>query len=212
MEKLLEYEGLVGSIIKRYSKYFDRDDLYQAGMMGLINASKNFDGEQGIKFSTYAYYYVLGEIKKYVRENGLIKVSRDLIKLNQSVEKAKEAMRQRLGREPTTTEVSLFLEIDEEKIEEASIATQDIKSLDSAYDTDSNEFYNSIKSYDPGMNVDVLDLRCEIDKLDSEEKDLIIARYYDDWTQKEVSDKLGISQVQVSRKEGKILKKLRQRL
>ena len=209
MEKLLDYERIVYSIIQRYTKYFDKDDLYQVGMIGLINAYHNFDSSQGTKFSTYAYYYVLGEVRKYVRESGLVKVSSDLVKLNQSIEKASEQMSQRLGREPTTTEISLFLEIDEEKIEEARVAALDVRSLDYSVDEELPEFYNSVASYDKETSPEILDLRMEIDKLSREDKNLIVARYYEDMTQSEASRELGISQVQVSRKEGKILEKLR---
>ena len=208
MDQLLEYEGLVGSIIQRYTRYFDKDDLYQVGMLGLINAWNNFDRNHNIKFSTYAYYYVLGEVRKFVRESGLIKVSKDLIKLTSYVEKTKDSMRQRLGREPSITEVSLFLEVDEEKIRQAEEAMLDIKSLDYSYE-DSFEMYNSVKCFDAGMDVDILNLRSEICKLSDDEQKLIISRYYDDLTQTEASKKLGISQVQVCRKEGKILEKLR---
>lgn len=209
MEELLNYEGLVYGIIQRYTKYFEKDDLYQVGMIGLINAYHNFDSTQGTKFSTYAYYYVLGEVRKYVREAGLVKVSSDLVRLNQSIEKASEQMSQRLGREPTTTELSLFLEIDEEKIEEARVAALDVKSLDYSVDEALPEFYNSVASYDKETSPEILDLRREISRLSDEEKNLIVARYYEDMTQSETSRELGISQVQVSRKEGKILEKLR---
>lgn len=209
MEELLNYEGLVYSIIQRYTKYFEKDDLYQAGMVGLINAYHNFDSSQGTKFSTYAYYYVLGEVRKFVREAGLVKVSSDLVKLNQSIEKVREVMSQRLGREPTTTEISLFLEVDEEKIEEARVAALDVRSLDYSVDEELPEFYNSVAAFDTETTPDILDLRSEIAKLPEEEKSLIIARYYEDMTQSEASRELGISQVQVSRKEGKILEKLR---
>lgn len=209
MEELLNYEGLVYGIIQRYTKYFEKDDLYQAGMVGLINAYHNFDSSQGTKFSTYAYYYVLGEVRKFVREAGLVKVSSDLVKLNQSIEKVREVMSQRLGREPTTTEISLFLEVDEEKIEEARVATLDVRSLDYSVDEELPEFYNSVAAFDTETTPDILDLRREIAKLPEEEKSLIIARYYEDMTQSEASRELGISQVQVSRKEGKILEKLR---
>lgn len=208
MDQLLEYEGLVGSVIQRYTRYFDRDDLYQVGMLGLVNAWNNFDSSQNIKFSTYAYYYILGEVRKFVRESGLIKVSKDLVKLSGSIEKAKDSMRQRLGREPSVSEVGLFLEIDEEKIRQAEEAMLDIKSLDYSYD-DSCELYNSVKCNEIGMDVDILNLRSEIGKLDADEKKLIVSRYYEDLTQSETSKELGISQVQVSRKEGKILEKLR---
>lgn len=209
MEKLLDYERIVYSIIQRYTKYFDKDDLYQVGMIGLINAYHNFDSTQGTKFSTYAYYYVLGEVRKYVRESGLVKVSSDLVKLNQCIEKTSEQMSQRLGREPTTTELSLFLEIDEEKIEEARVAALDVKSLDYSVDEALPEFYNSVASYDKETSPEILDLRRELSRLSDEEKNLIVARYYEDMTQSETSRELGISQVQVSRKEGKILEKLR---
>lgn len=209
MEELLNYEGLVYGIIQRYTKYFEKDDLYQAGMVGLINAYHNFDSSQGTKFSTYAYYYVFGEVRKFVREAGLVKVSSDLVKLNQSIEKVREVMSQRLGREPTTTEISLFLEVDEEKIEEARVAALDVRSLDYSVDEELPEFYNSVAAFDTETTPDILDLRSEIAKLPEEEKSLIIARYYEDMTQSEASRELGISQVQVSRKEGKILEKLR---
>ena len=209
MEELLNYEGLVYGIIQRYTSYFDRDDLYQVAMIGLINAYHNFDSCQGTKFSTYAYYYVQGEVKKYVRESGLVKVSSDLIKLNQSIEKVREHMSQKLGREPSITELSLFLEVDEEKIEEARVAALDVKSLDYSFEDDSTELYNSVASYDRDTDPRVLDLKTEISKLPEEEKHLIVARYFNDMTQSEASRELGISQVQVSRKEGKILEKLR---
>lgn len=209
MEELLNYEGLVYGIIQRYTKYFEKDDLYQVGMIGLINAYHNFDSTQGTKFSTYAYYYVLGEVRKYVRESGLVKVSSDLVKLNQCIEKTSEQMSQRLGREPTTTELSLFLEIDEEKIEEARVAALDVKSLDYSVDESLPEFYNSVASYDKETSPEILDLRRELSRLSDEEKNLIVARYFEDMTQSETSRELGISQVQVSRKEGKILEKLR---
>lgn len=209
MEELLNYEGLVYGIIQRYTKYFEKDDLYQVGMIGLINAYHNFDSTQGTKFSTYAYYYVLGEVRKYVREAGLVKVSSDLVRLNQCIEKTSEQMSQRLGREPTTTELSLFLEIDEEKIEEARVAALDVKSLDYSVDEALPEFYNSVASYDKETSPEILDLRRELSRLSDEEKNLIVARYYEDMTQSETSRELGISQVQVSRKEGKILEKLR---
>lgn len=209
MEELLNYEGLVYGIIQRYTKYFEKDDLYQVGMIGLINAYHNFDSTQGTKFSTYAYYYVLGEVRKYVRESGLVKVSSDLVKLNQCIEKTSEQMSQRLGREPTTTELSLFLEIDEEKIEEARVSALDVKSLDYSVDEALPEFYNSVASYDKETSPEILDLRRELSRLSDEEKNLIVARYYEDMTQSETSRELGISQVQVSRKEGKILEKLR---
>ena len=211
MDDLLEYENLVFSIISKYSNYFDRDDLYQVGMIGLIDAYKHFDESVGVKFSSYAYYYILGEVTKFVRENRCVKVSKDIIKLNSSIERCRDIMRQRLGREATDTEISLFLEIDEEKIGEVRSCMQDVRSLDFCYEEDVS-LYNSVMCFDNEINAAVLDLRSEISKLSEDERALIDVRYYQDMTQSEASKKLGISQVQVSRKEGKILEKLRCRL
>ncbi len=209
MDELLNYEGLVYGIIGRYAKYFEKDDLYQVGMMGLINAYNNYDKDLGVKFSTYAYYYVSGEVKKYIRESNLVKISGDLVKINNSIEKAKEAMSQRLGREPTLTELSLFLEVDSDKIVEAISACSDIKSLDYSFDNDDTDLYNSIINEEKNMNDEILDLKFAINGLSSDEKKLIIDRYFNDMTQSETSRNMGISQVQVSRKEGKILEKLK---
>lgn len=211
MDDLLEYENLVYSIINKYGSYFDRDDLYQAGMIGLIDAYKHYDSSFDVKFSSYAYYYIVGEVTKFVRENRSVKVSKDMIKLSQSIEKTRDVMRQRLGREPTDTEVSLFMEIDEEKIGEVRTSMQEVQSLDFAYDEDVS-LYNSISCFDDGTSADVLDLRAQLGRLNTEEQQLISVRYYYDMTQSEASKCLGMSQVQVSRKEGKILEKLRQRL
>lgn len=208
MDNVLEYEKMVYSIISKY-KNFDQEDLYQVGMMGLITAHKNFNSNFDIKFSTYAYYYILGEVNKYIRESKTIKVSRDMIKLYRSIEKARDVMRQRLKREPTTLELSLFLEVDEEKIISAEIANENIKSLDYCYDDEDTNLYNSIKTEDKSTNPNILDLKSALNNLNEEEKNLIKARYYEELTQTEASKELGISQVQVSRKETKILQKLK---
>ena len=208
MEDLLEYESLVYSIISKYGSYFDRDDLFQVGMIGLINAYKNFDESVGVKFSSYAYYYIVGEVTRFVRENRSVKVSKDIIKLNGSIEKCRDTMRQRLGREPTDTEISLFLEIDEDRISDVRNLMQEVKSLDFQYDEDVS-LYNSVMRFDNETDASVLDLKDAIRKLNNDEKALIDARYFQDMTQSETSKKLGMSQVQVSRKEGKILEKLR---
>ena len=211
MEDLLEYENLVYSIISKYGSYFDKDDLYQVGMLGLIDAYKHFDESLGVKFSSYAYYYIVGEVTKFVRENRSVKVSKDVIKLNSSIEKCRDMMRQRLGREPTDMEISLFLEIDEEKISEVNNLMQEVKSLDFCYDEDVS-LYNSVMRFDNETRDFVLDLKDAIRNLSSDEKALIDARYYQDMTQSETSKILGMSQVQVSRREGKILEKLKSKV
>ena len=202
MEEVLNYEGLIYSIINKYPKRYDRDDLYQVGMLGLIDAYKHFNKNYDTKFSTFAYYYIVGEVNKYIRESSSLKVSRDLIELKKKILKVKEVMLQKLGREPTNLEISLYLEVDEELINEALIATDEVTSIDEAYNIGEED----------RVSADILDLKNEIDKLPINEKKLILSRYYNDMTQSEVSKELGISQVQVSRNETKILQKLKTNL
>lgn len=203
MEGLLEYNGLIYKIIGKYPKRYDRDDLYQVGMLGLIDAYKHYNSAYGTKFSTFAYYYIVGEVNKYIRENNSLKISKGVIELKQKILKCREFMTQKLGRMPTNLEISLYLEEEEDVINNALIATDEVSSID--------EQVNLLKSFDD-TSPEVLDLKSEIEKLSVDEQKLIYARYYNELTQSEASDVLGMSQVQVSRNEAKILKKLRENL
>ena len=203
MEGLLEYDGLIYKIISKYPKRYDRDDLYQVGMLGLIDAYKHYNSSYGAKFSTFAYYYIVGEVNKYIRENSSLKVSKNLVELKKKILECREMMIQKLGRNPTNLEISLYLDVDESLIDSALIATDEVTSID--------DNINLIKSYDD-TSPEVLDLKGEINKLSPDERRLIYARYYEELTQSETSNILGMSQVQVSRNETKILKKLRNSL
>ena len=212
VDLLVDNEKLVYSIINKFRGYFDMDDLYQVGMIGLINASKNFNKSEGVKFSTYAYTYVFGEVNKYIRENNNIKIGKDAIRLKKSIEKAKDIMRQKLFREPTTLEVSLFLDMPLEKVIEIESIKQETKSLDYIGEEDSNSLYNKVSFENKEIDPEILDLKTELENLDNDEKKLIYSRYYLDMTQQETSKEMGMSQVQVYRKEAKIFKKLKSRL
>ena len=178
-------------------------------MLGLMEAKKNYNGEYDTKFSTFAYYYVLGEITKYIRESKSIKLSKDMVRLNRSITHAKEVMEQKLGRSPTSSELSVFLEIPEEKINEVIIATQEAESLD--YENDLGESLYNFVSNTSSIDT-LLDLKSELNNLSDDERRLIHSRYFEDLTQTELSKRTGVSQVQISRKENKILKKLKERL
>ena len=207
---LMDNESLVYSIINKYQNYYDKDDLYQVGMIGVINAYKNFDKKQGIKFSTYAYKYILGEVNKYIRENNNLKVGKDIISLKRKIEKARDLLSQKLCRGPTLTELSLFLDIDYDKLVQVESISQKTKSLDYVFDVDANSLYDVIKAYDNNTKAEYMDLKYQLEKLTDEEKKIITDRYYRDLTQREISEDMGMSQVQVYRKEDKILKKLKQ--
>ena len=212
VDLVVDNEKLVYSIINKFRGYFDMDDLYQVGMIGLINASKNFNKNEGVKFSTYAYTYVFGEVNKYIRENNNLKIGKDAIRLKKSIEKAKDIMRQKLFREPTTLEVSLFLDMPLEKVIEIESIKQETKSLDYIGEEDSNSLYNKVSFENKEIDPEILDLKTELENLDNDEKKLIYSRYYLDMTQQETSKEMGMSQVQVYRKEAKIFKKLKSRL
>lgn len=215
-EQLVDnYSRLIYSIARRYSYGNDLDDLYQVGMTGLIKAYEKYDASYGTKFSTYATKYVLGEVLKYVRENKLIKINKETINLGKSINRAREVLSQKMMREPTTSELSLFLEIDEKMVQDAIIATEYVKSLD--YDLSNDEdkelnLYDSLAYEEKGYSDNIIDLKIELEKLSEFEQNLIRSRYYEGRSQQEVSNELGISQVQVSRVENKILTKLKTKL
>lgn len=213
-EVILENERLVYAIIKKYEHFYDKEDLYQVGMIGLMNAYRHFDPNYQVKFSTYAFSYILGEVTKFIREDKSIKVSKDMMKLNRSIEKAKDILSQKLMREPTDTELSLFLDIEENKIIEARNATDFVRSLDFCLNDEGKELnlYDSIKQEEKSYNASIMDLKEQLRYLEQDEQLLILSRYFEEKTQKETSEVLGISQVQVSRKETKILSKLKDKL
>lgn len=208
-ELIIQNELLIYSIINRYKDYFDIEDLYQTAVIGLINAYKNYKDDKQTKFSSYAYFYMKGEVKKYIRESNILKISKELIKLNTSIVKAKEVLYQRLNREPTDFELSLFLEIDEQEIINAELATSLVESLDN--DIEDN-LYNKTGYIQKEYEGEILDLKTEISNLKELEKQIIISRYEEGLTQQEVSKLLGINQTKVSREEKQILQKLRDRL
>ena len=185
--------------------------LYQVGMLGLIDAYDNYNSNKNTKFSSFAYFYVLGKVKEYIRKSNVIKVSRELIKLNSSIEKAKEVLTQRLGYIPSDEEIALFLEIDIRNIEEAKEATNLVASLDSENEEEIN-LYNTLGYTEQAYNEEILDLKIELENLNDFERNLIIKRYGQGLTQTEVSKELGINQVKVSREEKQILTRLRTRL
>lgn len=205
MEELLDYDRLIYSIINKYPDRFDKEDLYQVSMIGLMDAYKHYDKNYDTKFSTFAYYYIVGEVNKYIRESGSLKVSKELIQLKKKILQTKEIMTQKLGREPSNLEISLLLDIDETLVEEAILATDEVDSFDDKY-----EFISSYE--DTSTRADILDLKIALDDLDEKDRNLILARYYKDLTQSEVSKVMGMSQVQVSRNEAKILQKLKTKL
>ena len=197
---ILEYEKLIYSIMKYFKDYPNKEDLFQVGCIGLINAYNNYDSNTSTKFSTYAYSYILGEMKKLVREDKGIKISRSISKLYSQIDKASNYLAQKLMRTPTLQEIASFLNVDEYLIAEALNSTNSLLDVDEIQVNAYNDINNELL------------LREELNKLSSEELNLINDRYMYEMTQSEVASALGMSQVQVSRKEHKVLEKLKKQL
>lgn len=211
---IYENEKLIYSFMKEYNKYIDKEDLYQVGVIGLINAYKNFKEEKGVKFSTYAYKYIQGEIKKFIRENRTFKINKDTNSLCNSVKKAKNLLQQKLMKEPTIQELATFLEISENQIEFALGIEQSVQSLDTPIANDNKEItlYEVVPNKEKIDTLEHIHLVEELSKLNSHDKRILQERYFNDRTQSEVASILGTSQVKISREEKKILQKLKSSL
>ena len=211
-EEALRYVGLVRNITSKYNFRSDYDDLFQAGMLGLQTALQKYDAKRETSFTDYAYLWIKGEILKAINNDYGIHVSTDTYKLSKEIKETREYLSQNLGREPTTFEISYMLGEPEEKIVSVMNAITTPYSLDNSFLDDDYNLYNKIALIEKGYDVGVLDLKEAINGLEESERELITSRYYQDMTQKETAESLGISQVQVSRKETKILKKLRTKI
>lgn len=212
-EMLLEQEKLIYSIAKKFQSFYDIEDLYQVGVIGLTKAYKKYEEGMHTKFSTYAYDWIKGEILEYVRQDRTIKISKEVISLNKKIDQIKDIMTQKLMREPTTLEISLLLEVDEDKVIDARKQIEFVKSLDYIINEEENyTLYDTVKQEELSFKPEIQDLKIGLDSLEEDEKELINNRYFNDLTQEQTSELLGISQVQVYRKEKKILKKLEKRL
>jgi len=209
---------LVYSIVARFlNSGQDPEDLFQIGSIGLLKAIKKFDPSYNVKFSTYAVPLIIGEIRRFLRDDGPIKVSRSVKETATKVRRATEELRRRLDREPRISEVAEMLEISEEEVVEALEASRAPGSLEEkVYQDDGNPVYlvDRIKQDTAGEEgiVEGLALREIMKSLSERERRIIEARYFENKTQAQVASELGVSQVQISRLEKAILLRLRQLL
>lgn len=207
---IYENGSFIYKIINKYKNYYDIEDLYQVAVLGIIKAYKNYIDNNETKFSTYCYKYVIGEIIKYINDAKTIKLNREYNKLFNSINNAKNILSQKIMREPTLIELSLFLEIDEKIINDCLLLNSPIDSLDrNINDEYSDCIYNTIVDKKNNYNIDDIVLKSAIDELTSFEKKIIEKRYYNDLSQNETAGLLGVNQVAISRIEKKILQKLK---
>ncbi len=213
-----ENTGLVWCIVKRfYNRGVEAEDLFQIGNIGLLKAIDKFDLSYDVKFSTYAVPMISGEIKRFLRDDGMIKVSRPLKELAYKEYQCKEKLQETFGREPTISEISEELKVSVEELTMAMEAGSDIESLQkSIYQKDGQEIRLMDKL--PGKDreedriLDHMVLGSLLNSLDQKERQLIYLRYFANRTQTQVGKELGISQVQVSRMEKRILKQMREQI
>lgn len=203
---------LVHSCCLRFkNKGIEYDDLFSSGCLGLVKAYDRFDKSLGFAFSTYAVPVILGEIKRLFREDGAVKVGRRLKDTARAVMNEREKMSRELSREPTVSELAAALGLTAEQVTEAVCASKPVLSLDYT-DDDFNEPMQLSSSDESEKVIGSIALSQSLEKLPEKDKALINLRYFQNSTQSVTASKLGMTQVQVSRREKIILQKLREQM
>lgn len=219
MNKLIEVNTpLVSSISKKFiNRGYEYEDIYQIGCMGLVKAINNFDDSFNTKFSTYAVPMILGEIKRFLRDDGMIKVSRNTKIIAKKLHFDKEALTKKLDRDPTIEELAEFSGVNKEEIVFALEATNGIQYLHDTIHQDDGQPVLLIDKLSEKVEasedmIDTIALKEALRSLDIKSRQIIMLRYFKDKTQNQVANMLGISQVQVSRIEKKVLKIMKEKL
>lgn len=211
-----ENSPLIKSLIKRFKdKGVEYDDLFQIGCIGFLKAINNFKTEFGVKFSTYVVPMVIGEIKRFMRDDGAIKVSRALKSLNIQINRFIEQFSSKNQRKPTIEEIAKKFQVEEQDVVMAMDSARMPISLYAPLEDESGDLTVIDRVENENANDNMLDnlaLKEMIKNLQEREKKIILLRYYFDKTQSEIAKELGISQVQVSRLENKILENFRSKL
>ena len=210
---LLENNGLIWSVVRRYTgRGAEAEDLYQLGCIGFLKAVDGFDTAYGTQFSTYAVPKIAGEIRRFLRDDGAVKVSRGTKERAAAVRAARERLAGALGREPTLGELAAETGLESEDIAAAELATSAVTSLQA--ETGDGLTLESLLGTD-GLEEDVVEqvaLREAVSRLPERERMVVVLRYYRGFTQDQVARIIGVSQVQVSRIEKKAMARLRELL
>ncbi|MDY0322682.1 MAG: RNA polymerase sporulation sigma factor SigF [Candidatus Carbobacillus sp.] len=204
---------LVWSIVQRFlNRGYEADDLFQIGSIGLMKAIDKFDLGYDVKFSTYAVPMIIGEIQRFLRDDGTIKISRSLKETGHKLRREREHLAKQLGREPTLHELAQAMHISVDELMMAQEAVRPVQSIhETVYENDGDPItlLDQIADENDETWLDHVNLRDVIERLNERERLIVYLRYYKDQTQSEVAERLGISQVQVSRLEKKILSTLK---
>lgn len=216
-EQLVEENvGLVWCVVKRfYGRGVDTEDLFQIGSIGLLKAIDKFELSYDVKFSTYAVPMIVGEIKRFLRDDGMIKISRSLKEIAGKAYRASEHLEKKIGREPTTSEIAAEIGVSEEELVMAMESCVNVESLQQiVYHGDNSDIslMDRVEEEDRSEKiVDKLFLAEILRNLEKDDRELLYKRYFLDQTQSVIAEEMGISQVQVSRLEKRILKKIREK-
>lgn len=210
-ELVKEYSSFIYGIAKKFDGYPNKEDLYQAGYIGLITAYKNYKEEENTKFTTYAYTYIYGEMCKLVREDKGIKISRDIIKLKNAIEKATNYLSQKNLRQPTNQELALFLEVREIDIENAKKTINLLQSIDEPIVEEGKQMNLSDIIASKRLDIDTL-IVLKQELMNLNEKDRKILLYSMNMSQSEIGNIMDMKQVQVSRTLTKIKQKIRDKV
>ncbi|MBO9129818.1 RNA polymerase sporulation sigma factor SigF [Bacillus sp. 165] len=207
---------LVWSVVQRFiNRGYEPEDLFQIGCIGLLKSVDKFDLSFDVKFSTYAVPMIIGEIQRFLRDDGTVKVSRSLKETGNKIRKAKDELAKSFGRIPTINEVAEHMGITPEEVVLAQEASRTPASIhETVYENDGDPItiLDQIADQSEPKWFDKIALKEAIRELDERERLIVYLRYYKDQTQSEVAERLGISQVQVSRLEKKILKQIKDRI
>lgn len=207
---------LVWSVVQRFlNRGYEPEDLYQIGCIGLIKSVDKFDLSYDVKFSTYAVPMIIGEIQRFLRDDGTVKVSRSLKETANKIRKMKDELSKTLGRVPTVAEIAEKLDITPEEVVFAQEASRSLSSIhETVYENDGDPITLLDQIADQSENkwFDKIALKEAIRHLNERERLIVYLRYYKDQTQSEVANRLGISQVQVSRLEKKILQQIKDQM
>ena len=207
--------GLVWSVVRRFSsRRVELEDLFQIGSIGLLKAIDKFDPAYGVCFSTYAVPMIAGEIRRHLRDNSMLKVSRSLKENAVQMYRAREKLETALGRDPTVEEIAAEMAVDPEELALIMEANMDVESLEQVvYRGDGSQLTLLDRLEDPADDqkrvLDHMLLDQLLAGLSQQEKHLLYMRYEQEYTQSYIARKLGVSQVQVSRMEKRILQKIR---
>ena len=208
-----ENSGLIWSVVKRFQGRGEMEDLYQIGAIGLLKCIEKFDFSYNVKFSTYAVPMIMGEIRRFLRDDGAVKISRGLKELSYRISKLQEQTIKEYGIVLSVSEIAHSLNVEIEETVLAIEVGKEIESLNVSRDSKNETEINRIAGTDSGEKMlESIILKEELSHLDIKERQIIFLRYFKDETQTEVARKIGISQVQVSRIEKRVLQKMKNNL